>query len=80
MTTFVTWYKDNDAESRTAFQNITGVLVQEFPLENADGTHYMIGHKMTLQQYQALNETELFRIKNHTPPSFWVEKEQKVVE
>lgn len=71
MTTFVTWNKDNDVEARTAFQNITGVQVQEHPLENAQGTHFMVGYKITLQQYQALNETELFRIKNSTPPSFW---------
>ena len=71
MVTFVTWRKDDDTQARQQFENITGIVVQANPKENLHKTHFMVGVKITLQQYQALNETELFTLKNWTPPSWW---------
>ena len=80
MSTFITWQKTNDTEAREAFESITGIAVQTSPAENEAGTHYMVGVKITLQQYQALNETELFTLKNWTPPSWWVPKVDIIVD
>lgn len=79
MSTFITWNKDTDTEAREAFENITGIAVQAQPAENEALTHYMVGAKITLQQYQDLNETELFTLKNWTLPSWWVGKTEEVV-
>ena len=80
MVTFVTWDKQDDTQCRSEFERITGVAVQAHPLENEAGTHYMVAHKITLQQYQALNETEMFTVKNFSPPSWWVSKVEEIVE
>ena len=79
MVTFITWNKSDDSKARQSFKDITDITVQSNPRENLQETHFMVGAKITLQQYQELNETELFTLKNSTPPSWWEDKPEDVI-
>lgn len=75
MTTFIVWPVERDAECRQAIEEVLGVHVQENPLENAQETHYMVGHRMTKQQYEVLEATGFLTLNNTTPPEWWEEAE-----
>ena len=79
MTTFITWDKTKNTQARQSFENITGFAPQTNPQENKQETHFMVGVKITLQQYQSLNETELFTLKNWQPPYWWEHKSNLVI-
>jgi len=43
MTVYVRWKKEIDTRFREIYRNVTLETIQDPPLENIEGTHFMIG-------------------------------------
>jgi hypothetical protein len=79
MTTFVMWKAEIDDEFRAAYEEVALETIQKYPLENIDGTYFMVGSS----RLQSDNAMENLRgrfpnsyviISIETQPEEWVPK------
>lgn len=80
MTTFITWQNKDDTAFRSLFEDLTGIKVQEHPLQNAEQTHKAIGVQLDPVLCDYLEANEWLEITKDSLPDWWQPYMEEIVE